>query len=136
MNTKGTKGDINFDMKELFKYINGGTSTIGMETKSELVRTIDGYVRKFNSNNIWREGAMNLRMLLQDNYDQGVEDAEAKAEARIAKAEAKAQKEIAKAKEEKACNIRNFYSQGLSIETIAKGFSMTEAEVQNILSAK
>ncbi len=65
---------------------------------------------------------MTLEMLMQDNYDQGVADEKARAEA--------------KAKEEKAQNIRNFYFQGLSVENIAKGFSISEDEVKRILSVK
>ena len=147
LNTKGSKGHINFDLEELFKYINGGKSAIGMKTNSNAVKTIDGYVKEFNSNDTWRKGAMTLEMLMQDNYDQGVADAEARAEAKAQKEIVKAQEELAKAKEEKAaaeakakeekaCNIRNFYFQGLSVENIAKGFSISEDEVRSIISAK
>ena len=92
------KGHINFDLEELFKYINGGISAIGMKTNSSAVKTIDGYVKEFNSNDTWRKGAMTLEMLMQDNYDQGVADAEARAEAKAQKEIVKAQEELAKAK--------------------------------------
>ena len=122
LNIKGSKGHINFDLEELFKYINGGISAIGTKTDSNAVKTIDGYVKEFNSNDTWRKGAMTLEMLMQDNYDQGVADEKARAET--------------KAKEEKAQNIKNFYFQGFSVENIAKGFSISEDEVRTIISAK
>jgi predicted transposase/invertase (TIGR01784 family) len=74
LNTKGKKGDISFDLKEMFKYINGGTDTIGMKTKSKLVKTIDKYVQEFNSNDTWRQGAMTIDMLIRENYDQGKDE--------------------------------------------------------------
>ena len=74
LNTKGKKDDISFDLKEMFKYINGGTDTIGMKTKSKLVKTIDKYVQEFNSNDTWRQGAMTIDMLIRENYDQGKDE--------------------------------------------------------------
>ncbi len=65
---------------------------------------------------------MNLRMLLQDNYGQGVEDAEARAEA--------------KAKKEKACSIKSMYADNVPIAKICQYFSLSEDEVQSIISAK
>ena len=58
----------------MFKYINGGTDTIGMKTKSKLVKTIDKYVQEFNSNDTWRQGAMTIDMLIRENYDQGKDE--------------------------------------------------------------
>lgn len=61
---------------------------------------------------------MKWELMLKENYEKGVAD------------------EKTKAKEEKAQNIRNFYFQGLSVENIAKGFSISEDEVRSIISAK
>ncbi len=98
--------------------INGGTSAIGKKTNNELVKLIDGYVVEFNRNDTWRRGYMKLELMMQDKYKAG----EAKAEA--------------KAKVEKAQAVRNLYSNGVSISTIASSFSLTDTEVNNILSAK
>ena len=130
LNTKGTNGDINLDLEVLFEYINGGTSAIGKKTNNELVNLIDNYVVEFNSSNTWRKGYMTLELLMQDNYKAGLAKGEAKGEA---KAEAKYR---AKAKEKEAQSVKNFYAQGLSIEAIAQGLSLTVAEVETIISAK
>ncbi len=122
LNTKGTKGDISFDLEELFKYINGGVTAIGKETKSKLTRTIDKYVQEFNSNDTWRRGVMSIDMLIRENLEQGRAEGIAEAEA--------------KAKEKEASNIRNMYADHVPVEKIAKYVSLSEAEVLNIISAK
>ena len=76
---------------------------------------------------------MTLEMLMQDNYDQGVADAEARAEAKAQKEIAKAQ---AKAKEKEACNIRNMYADNVPVAKIGQYFSLSEDEVRSIISAK
>ena len=126
LNTKGSKGDISLDLEVLFEYINGGTSAIGKKTNNELVKLIDGYVVEFNRSDTWRKGYMTLELLMQDKYKAG-----------LAKGEEKGEKKAqAKAKEEKAQIIKNFYAQGLSVDAIAKGFNLSESDVQGIISTK
>ena len=138
LNTKGTKGNIDFDLKALFDYINGGTDAIGIQTNSKLVKTIDKYVQEFNSRDTWRRGAMTVDMLIQENCDIAREEGMAKG---IAKgmaqglAEGKAEAE-ANAKAEKATMIKDLYSKNVSIQTIAECGHLTEAEVKAIISAK
>ena len=69
---------------------------------------------------------MTFELRMRDNYKNG------RAEGL---AEGKAQAE-AKAKKEKAQSVKALYENHVSIETIAKCTFITEAEVQNILSAK
>ncbi len=47
-------------------YINGEESAIGMETKSELVKTIDKYVQEYNANDTWRRDYMTFELLMRD----------------------------------------------------------------------
>jgi predicted transposase/invertase (TIGR01784 family) len=134
LNTKGSKGNLDFDLKEMFEYINGGTNAIGKKTKSKLVKTIDKYVQEFNSNDTWRRGAMTLDMLIQENCDFAREEGLAQGKAQgLAQGKAEAE---AKAKEEKAQSVRSMYADHVPVEKISKYVSLTEAEVQNILSAK
>ena len=69
---------------------------------------------------------MTFELRMRDNYKNG------RAEGL---AEGKAQAE-AIAKKEKAQSVKALYENHVSIETIAKCTFITEAEVQNILSAK
>ena len=126
LNTIGTKDNISFDLKEMFRYINGEESAIGMETKSEFVKTLDKYVQEYNANDTWRRGYMTFELRMRDNYKNG------RAEGL---AEGKAQAE-AKAKEKEAQSVKALYENHVSIETIAKCTFTTEAEVRSILSAK
>ena len=114
--------NISFDLKEMFRYINGGESTIGMETESRIVKTLDKYVQEYNANDTWRRGYMTFELLMQDNYKHG-------------KAEGIAETE-AKAKEEKVQSVKTMYADHVSVDKIAKYVSLTETEVQGILSAK
>ena len=131
LNTTGTKGDISFDLKEMFRYINGEESAIGMETKSEFVKTLDKYVQEYNANDTWRRGYMTLELRMRDNYKNGHAEG-------IIEGEAKGRAEgLAEGKAEaKAQIVKNFYAQGLNIETIAKGTELSLDEVNKILSAK
>ena len=132
LNTNGSKGNIDFDLKELFKYINGKESTIGMKTKSKLVKTIDKYVQEFNSNDTWRRGAMTVEMLIQENCDLAREEGEAKGRAE-GLAEGKAQAE-AKAKEKEVQSVKAMYADHVSVDKIAKYVSLPKTEVKIILS--
>ena len=155
LNTKGKKDDISFDLKEMFKYINGGTDTIGMKTKSKLVKTIDKYVQEFNSNDTWRQGAMTIDMLIRENYDQGKDEgykdgfaqgvsqglaegisqgisqglsqglAEGKAEG-LKEGKAQTQIQI----------VKNMHSMDLPLEKITKCTGLSTDEVNKILSEK
>ena len=66
LNTTGTKDNISFDLKEMFRYINGGEKAIGMETESEFVRTLDKYVQEFNANDTWRQGYMKFELMMRE----------------------------------------------------------------------
>ena len=123
LNTKGTKGDISLDLEVLFEYINGGTSAIGKKTNNELVNLIDGYVVEFNRSDTWRKGYMTLELLMQDKYKNGLEQGLAKGLAQ-GKAQAEAQ------------TVKAMYADHVPVEKISKYVSLTEAEVQNIISAK
>ena len=140
LNTTGTRDDISFDLKEMFRYINGGETTIGMETKSEIVRTIDKYVQEYNANDSWRRGYMTFELLLQDNYKQGRAEGLAEAEAQYKAKEAKYKANVAqykaKAKEEKANMIKDLYAKKVPIQTIAECGHLSEAEVQAIIASK
>ena len=134
LNTNGSKGNIDFDLKELFKYINGREATIGMETKSKLVKTIDKYVQEFNSNDTWRRGAMTVEMLIQENCDLAREEGEAKGKAE-GLAEGKAQAE-AKAKEREAQIVKNMHSMDIPLEKITKCTGLSLDDVNKIISTK
>ena len=118
LNTKGSKGDINFDLEKFFEYINGGVAAIGRETDSKLLKTIDGYVKEFNGSGTWRKGFMKWELMLKENYEKGVAD------------------EKTKAKEKEAQNIRNMYEDNVPISKIGQYFSLSEDEVRDILSVK
>ena len=126
LNTTGTRDDISFDLKEMFRYINGGEDTIGMETDSKFVKIIDKYVQEFNANDTWRRGYMKFELMMRDNFKQG--EAKGKAEG-LAEAQAKA-------KEEKANMIKDLYAKNVPLQTIAECGHLTEAEVQAIISTK
>ena len=130
LNTTGTRDDISFDLKEMFRYINGGETTIGMETESKFVKIIDKYVQEFNANDTWRRGFMKFELMMRDNFKQG--EAKGKAEGL---AEGKAEAE-AKAKKKEAQSVKNLYSKNMSIETIAECLALSIDEVETILSKK
>ena len=76
---------------------------------------------------------MTLELLMQDNYKSGLAKGLAKG---LAEGEKKGEKKAqAQAKKKEAHNVKNLYSHGVSIETIATSFS-SEAEVKSILSTK
>ena len=133
LNTTGTKDNISFDLKEMFRYINGGESTIGMETESRIVKTLDKYVQEYNANDTWRRGYMTFELLMQDNYKHGKAEGLAEGKAQ-GLAEGLAEAET-KAKEREIQSVKNFYAQGLSVEAIAKGLNLSKTEVQTIISA-
>ena len=130
LNTIGTKDNISFDLKEMFRYINGEESAIGMETKSEFVKTLDKYVQEFNANDTWRRGYMTFELRMRDNYKNG--HAEGLAEG---KAEGRAEAE-AKAKEKEVQIVKNMCSKNIPLETISECTGLSLEEVNKILSAK
>ena len=73
---------------------------------------------------------MTFELRMRDNYKNGRTEGLAEG---IAQGRSQAE---AKAKEEKAQSVKALYENHVSIETIAKCTFITEAEVQNILSAK
>ena len=124
LNSKGSKGESNLDMDELFRYLNGGVEAIGMETKSELVTVLDKYVQRYNRNDDWRKEYMKLEFLLKDKYDEGRTAGEAEGIS-IGRAEGEAN--------ERSRMIKSFKEQGFPIEAIAKAASISVEEVRNIL---
>ena len=73
---------------------------------------------------------MTLDMLIQENCDFAREEGLSQG---IAQGKAQAE---AKAKEKEVQSIRSMYADHVPVEKISKYVSLTEAEVQNILSAK
>ena len=70
INTKGTKGNISDELKELLAYFNDPTET--METaKTELVREIDEVVDYANQDADWRRGYMTFMQAQMDAANQG-----------------------------------------------------------------
>ncbi len=155
LNTKGKDSNIGFDLKEMFKYINGGTDTIGMETKSKLVRTIDKYVQEFNSTDTWRKGAMTLDMLIQENCEEAREEgmakglaegrakgiAEGRAEGKAegiaeGKAEGKAEGRAEGKAEAETQTVKNMYADHVPIDKIVQYVSLSADEVKSIISEK
>ena len=123
LNSKGSKGESNLDMDELFRYLNGGVEAIGMETKSELVTVLDKYVQRYNRNDDWRKEYMKLEFLLKDKYDEGEAKGVSIGEAKgISIGEANAVNRMAK----------NLKEQGVPIEVIAKAANLSIEEVNRI----
>ena len=122
LNTKGVDGKISTNLEALFEYINGGKDSIGKETDNELVKLIDDYVEKTNADEQWRAEYMKYMFDMQDQYDKGVAEGTANAEA--------------KAKEEKAQIVKNMYSKQIPLETIAECTALSLDEVNKIISAK
>ena len=119
LNTTGTKDNISFDLKEMFRYINGGEKAIGMETESEFVRTLDKYVQEFNANDTWRQGYMKFELMMRDNYKNG------KAEGlKEGKTEAQTQA------------VKSMYADNIPVNKIAKYVSLSADEVMSIVSEK
>lgn len=119
LNSKGSKGESNLDMDELFRYLNGGVGAIGMETRSELVTVLDRYVQRYNRNDDWRKEYMKLEFLLKDKYDEG----EAKGEAKGVS--------IGEANERNRM-VKSLKEQGFPIEAIAKAANLSIEEVNKI----
>ena len=123
LNSKGSKGESSLDMDELFRYLNGGVDAIGMESKSELVKVLDGYVQRYNRNDDWRKEYMKLEFLLKDKYDEGEAKGVSIGEAKgISIGEANAVNRMAK----------NLKEQGVPIEVIAKAANLSIEEVNRI----
>lgn len=122
INTKGKTDGLSFDLEEFFKYINGGTSSIGKESNCELVQVFDGYVQEYNENDTWRGGFMKLDMLIHDNRKEGYEQGLSLG--------------LSQGQEEATTRIvKGFKAMGLSDEDIAKGTSITVEQVQSILES-
>ena len=73
---------------------------------------------------------MTFELRMRDNYKNGRTEGLAEG---IAQGKAQAE---AKAKEKEAQSVRSMYADHVPVDKIAKYVSLTEAEVQNILSAK
>ena len=123
LNSKGSKGESNLDMDELFRYLNGGVEAIGMESKSELVKVLDGYVQRYNRNDDWRKEYMKLEFLLKDKYDEGRTAGETEG---ISIGEVN----------ERSRMVREMNANGIPVQVIAKCASLDVEEVQKIIDCK
>ena len=123
LNSKGSKGASNLDMDELFRYLNGGVDAIGMESKSELVKVLDGYVQRYNRNDDWRKEYMKLEFLLKDKYNEGRTTGEAEG---ISIGEVN----------ERSRMVREMNANGIPVQVIAKCASLDVEEVQKIIDCK
>ncbi len=122
INTKGKTDGLSFDLEEFFKYINGGTSSIGKESNCELVQVLDGYVQEYNENDTWRSGFMKLDMLIHDNRKEGFEQglSQGKAQGRS---------------EEKQQIVKEMMRDGVTWEKIAQYTSISVEQVKSILQS-
>lgn len=107
VNTKGTVGDAGPELDALASYMNGGASSIGVETGSEYVDRLDGYVRRLNIDESWRREHMKYELNLMDKYKEGVA-------------------------EEKRRMVKSLKQQGVPLEVIAKASSLDIEEVEAI----
>ena len=115
LNSKGSKGESNLDMDELFRYLNGGVEAIGMETRSELVTVLDKYVQRYNRDDDWRKEYMKLEFLLKDKYDEGEAMGISMGEAN-----------------ERNRMVKSLKEQGFPIEAIARAANLSIDEVNKI----
>ena len=71
LNTKGTKGSISRDLRELLEYIE--TSKIPDGCRNPLITELEGELDAARSNKEWRRAYMTLEMLKQDCREEGRE---------------------------------------------------------------
>ena len=120
MNTKGTVGDAGSELDALASYMNGGASSIGVETGSPYVDRLDDYVRRLNMDEGWRREHMKYELNMMDKYKEGERIGFSMGEA----------KGIA---EEKRRMVRELNSDGFATEKIAKYTELSVEEVKRIL---
>ena len=72
LNTKGTKGAISRDLRELLEFIE--TSKIPAGCRNPLVTELEGELDAARSNKEWRRAYMTLEMLKQDCREEGREE--------------------------------------------------------------
>ena len=105
LNTKGTKGTISRNLKELLEYIE--TSKIPVGCRNPLVTELEGEVDAARSNKEWRREYMTLEMLKQDCREEG-------------------------RKEEREEMVRGLLNEGVPVLVIAKAAKITVEEVDAI----
>ena len=115
VNTKGTVGDAGPELDALASYMNGGASSIGVETGSPYVDRLDGYVRRLNMDEGWRMEHMKYELSLEQRFRDGEAAGMSKGVA-----------------EEKRRMVKSFKEQGVPLEVIAKASSLSVDEVKNI----
>ena len=108
VNTKGTVGGAGPELDALASYMNGGASSIGVETGSPYVDRLDGYVRRLNMDEGWRREHMKYELNLMDKYKEGVA-------------------------EEKRRIAKEMHSKGIAEDVIASCTSLDRSEVERII---
>ena len=72
INTKGTKGNVSDDFKELMDYFND--SEVVINSKNPLVHSIDSAVKTARNNEEWRHDYMTWKMYGNEKYEEGKEE--------------------------------------------------------------
>ena len=121
INTKGTKGNVSDDFKDLMDYFNN--SEVVKNSKNPLVHSIDSTVKTARNNKEWRHDFMTWQMYGNEKYDEGKMDG---------RVEGKAEGELLKARE---TAIRMF-SKGLDVKMIAEMVGESEENIKQWLSEK
>ena len=122
INTKGTKGNVSDDFKELMDYFNDSEAAIN--SKNPLVHSIDVAVQSARNNEEWRYDYMTWKMYGDEKYEAGKEEGriEGKEEGRI----------VGRQEERKETAVRMF-AKGLDIEMIAELVGETEETIEQWL---
>ena len=110
VNTKGTKGNVSDDFKELMDYFNN--SEVVKNSKNPLVHSIDSAVKTTRNNEEWRHDFMTWQMYGDEKYEEGKE------EGRI---------------EERKETVVRLFSKGLDIKLIAEVVGETEETIEQWL---
>ena len=113
INTKGTKGNVSDNFKELMDYFNNSENA--KSSKNPLVHSIDAAVQSARNNEEWRHDFMTWQMYGNEKYDEG-----------------KAEGEKKKAKE----TALRMFSKGLDVKMIAEMVGETEETVEQWVLVK
>ena len=113
INTKGTKGNVSDNFKELMDYFNNSENA--KSSKNPLVHSIDAAVQSARNNEEWRHDFMTWQMYGNEKYDEG-----------------KAEGEKTKAKE----TALRMFSKGLDVKMIAEMVGETEETVEQWVLVK
>ena len=117
VNTAGTEGTINPELKEFIDYINDPKIVEKLDN-GNWIKQVDDKVRFKRSNGEWRHGYMMFESMMQDKYHEGLKEG---------KAEGKAEERSL------LCKIFKLSRDGLSYSDIAKQVDIPENEIKSIL---